>query len=85
MIHSWCVLPLSGATVTPQDYQPPGFKEADSDTIVFEKEPVKLTMGEVATAYHHLKLNMATERQRLDQEGVLQKLLHAVTSHQQNS
>lgn len=62
-----CVLPLS---VTPQDYQPPGFKEADSDTLVFEKEPVKLTMGEVATPYHHLKVHMATERQRLEQVGV---------------
>ncbi|KAM9353970.1 HORMA domain-containing protein 1 [Symphorus nematophorus] len=53
--------------VTPQDYQPPGFKEADGDTIVFEKEPVKLTMGEVVTPFHTLKLDMATERQRLDQ------------------
>uniref|UniRef100_H3CKZ2 HORMA domain containing 1 n=1 Tax=Tetraodon nigroviridis TaxID=99883 RepID=H3CKZ2_TETNG len=53
--------------VTPQDYQPPGFKEAESDTFVFEKEPVKLTMGEVVTPYHSLKLGMATERHRLEQ------------------
>lgn len=55
------------STVTPQDYQPPGFKEAESDTFVFGKEPVKLTMGEVVTPYHSLKLGMATERHRLEQ------------------
>ncbi|XP_034731029.1 HORMA domain-containing protein 1 isoform X1 [Etheostoma cragini] len=53
--------------VTPQNYQPPGFREADGDTMEFEKEPVKLTMGEVATPFHTLKLDMATERQRLEQ------------------
>lgn len=53
--------------VTPQDYQPPGFKEADGDSIEFEREPVKLTMGEVVTPFHTLKLDMATERQRLEQ------------------
>ncbi|KAM7382913.1 hypothetical protein PAMP_002608 [Pampus punctatissimus] len=53
--------------VTPQDYQPSGFKETDGDTIEFEKEPVKLTMGEVVTPFHTVKLDMATERQRLEQ------------------
>ncbi|XP_062279344.1 HORMA domain-containing protein 1 [Scomber scombrus] len=53
--------------VTPQDYQPPGFKEADGDTMEFEKEPVKLNMGEVMTPFHTVKLDMATERQRLEQ------------------
>ncbi|CAL1611843.1 unnamed protein product [Knipowitschia caucasica] len=53
--------------VTPHDYQPPGFREADGDMMEFEREPVKLNMGEVMTPYHTLKLNMATERQRLEQ------------------
>ncbi|KAI9999891.1 hypothetical protein NQD34_011734, partial [Periophthalmus magnuspinnatus] len=53
--------------VTPQDYQPPGFKETDGDSMGFEREPVKLNMGEVVTPYHTLKLDMATERQRLEQ------------------
>ena len=35
--------------------------------MMFEKEPVKLTMGEVVTPFHTLKLDMATERQRLEQ------------------
>lgn len=80
-----CVAPVSCAAVTPQDYQPPGFKEADSDTMVFEKEPVKLTMGEVATPYHHLELHMATERQRLEQVGVRQRLLLTVVSRKASS
>ncbi|XP_037639435.1 HORMA domain-containing protein 1 isoform X2 [Sebastes umbrosus] len=53
--------------VTPQDYQPPGFMEAEGDTMEFEREPVKLTMGEVTTPFHSLKFDMATERQRLEQ------------------
>ncbi|KAJ0066481.1 hypothetical protein NL108_013647 [Boleophthalmus pectinirostris] len=53
--------------VTPKDYQPPGFKEADGDIMEFEQEPVRLNMGEVVTPYHTLKLDMATERQRLEQ------------------
>ncbi|KAK2845117.1 hypothetical protein Q5P01_011776 [Channa striata] len=53
--------------VTPQSYQPPGFQEADCDTMEFEREPVKLTMGEVVTPFHTLKLDMATEKQRLEQ------------------
>ncbi|XP_061737696.1 HORMA domain-containing protein 1 isoform X2 [Nerophis ophidion] len=52
--------------VTPQDYQPPGFKEADGNTLVFGKEPVRLTMGEVVTPFHTIQLDMATERQRLE-------------------
>ncbi|XP_076844694.1 HORMA domain-containing protein 1 [Brachyhypopomus gauderio] len=53
--------------VTPQDYQPPGFKEGDSSMLVFEKEPVNLTMGEVITPFHTLKVDVTTERDRLEQ------------------
>lgn len=53
--------------VTPPDYQPPGFREADGDTMEFEQEPVKLTMGEVVTPFHTVRLDMATERRRLEQ------------------
>ncbi|KAM3614488.1 uncharacterized protein V6R79_015223 [Siganus canaliculatus] len=53
--------------VTPQDYQPPGFKDTGSDSLEFQKEPVKLTMGEVVTPFHTLKLDMGTERHRLEQ------------------
>uniref|UniRef100_A0A673A7W1 HORMA domain containing 1 n=1 Tax=Sphaeramia orbicularis TaxID=375764 RepID=A0A673A7W1_9TELE len=40
--------------VTPQDYQPPGFKNADGDTIEFGREPVKLAVGEVVAPFHAL-------------------------------
>ncbi|XP_035601882.1 HORMA domain-containing protein 1 isoform X2 [Oncorhynchus keta] len=53
--------------VTPQDYQPPGFMEGDGDSLQFEKEPVNLTMGEVVTPFHTLKVDVTTERERLEQ------------------
>ncbi|KAM3873506.1 HORMA domain-containing protein 1 [Diretmus argenteus] len=53
--------------VTPQDYQPPGFKEGSSDNIEFENEPVDLCMGTVATPFHTLKVDMSTEQERLEQ------------------
>ncbi|XP_061573969.1 HORMA domain-containing protein 1 [Cololabis saira] len=53
--------------VTPQGYQPPGFIEADSDILEFEQESVRLTMGEVATPFHCVKFEMATEKRRLEQ------------------
>lgn len=65
--HGLFVYVFDSFPVTPQDYQPPGFKEAEGDTMEFEREPVKLTMGEVATPFHTLKMDMATERQRLEQ------------------
>lgn len=80
-----CVASVLYTAVTPRDYQPPGFKEADGDTFVFAKEPVKLTMGEVATPYHYLKLHMATERQRLEQVGVGQRLSLTVATRPVNN
>ncbi|XP_053350985.1 HORMA domain-containing protein 1 [Clarias gariepinus] len=53
--------------VTPHDYQPPGFKEGENSMLVFQKEPVNLTMGEVVTPFHTLKLDVTTERERLEQ------------------
>ncbi|XP_023657051.1 HORMA domain-containing protein 1 isoform X3 [Paramormyrops kingsleyae] len=52
--------------VTPQDYQPPGFKDADSNSMLFEKEPVHLTMGNVVTPFHTLKVDVTTEMERLE-------------------
>ncbi|CAN9514432.1 unnamed protein product [Ophioblennius macclurei] len=53
--------------VTPADYQPPGFREADSGMMEFETEPLRMAMGEVVTPFHSLKLDMTTERRRVDQ------------------
>ncbi|KAK2902934.1 hypothetical protein QQF64_010193 [Cirrhinus molitorella] len=48
--------------VTPQEYQPPGFKDDDIKTLMFEREPVNLTMGEVVTPFHSLQMNVTTEQ-----------------------
>uniref|UniRef100_A0A8C2A8B3 HORMA domain containing 1 n=1 Tax=Cyprinus carpio TaxID=7962 RepID=A0A8C2A8B3_CYPCA len=57
--------------VTPQEYQPPGFKDDDNETLIFEREPVNLTMGEVVTPFHSLRMNVTTELKRLETEEVV--------------
>ncbi|MEE6511803.1 hypothetical protein FKM82_018593 [Ascaphus truei] len=52
--------------VTPKDYQPPGFKEGDSEGMMFEGEPMYLNVGEVATPYHVLKVKVTTEKERME-------------------
>uniref|UniRef100_A0A8C0GIS5 HORMA domain-containing protein 1 n=1 Tax=Chelonoidis abingdonii TaxID=106734 RepID=A0A8C0GIS5_CHEAB len=54
------------STVTPPDYQPPGFKEGDCDTMIFEGEPIYLNVGEVPTPFHMLKVKVTTERERME-------------------
>lgn len=61
-----CFYVFTCLAVTPHDYQPPGFKEGES-MLVFQKEPVNLTMGEVVTPFHTLKVDVTTERERLEQ------------------
>ncbi|XP_077577248.1 HORMA domain-containing protein 1 [Stigmatopora nigra] len=53
-------------SITPRDYQPRGFQESDGDMLIFEREPIKLEMGEVVTPFHSFKLDMGTERHRLE-------------------
>ncbi|XP_039558192.1 HORMA domain-containing protein 1 isoform X1 [Passer montanus] len=52
--------------VTPPDYQPPGFKEAKDEGLLFKEEPMYLNVGEVPTPFHLLKLKITTERQRME-------------------
>ncbi|EMP27944.1 Golgi phosphoprotein 3-like protein [Chelonia mydas] len=52
--------------VTPPDYQPPGFKEGDCDTMIFEGEPIYLNVGEVPTPFHMLKVKVTTEKERME-------------------
>ncbi|KFP69693.1 HORMA domain-containing protein 1, partial [Acanthisitta chloris] len=52
--------------VTPPDYQPPGFKEAQYEGMMFEGEPVYLNVGEVPTPFHTLKVKITTEKQRME-------------------
>uniref|UniRef100_UPI00398EAA0B HORMA domain-containing protein 1 isoform X2 n=1 Tax=Pristiophorus japonicus TaxID=55135 RepID=UPI00398EAA0B len=53
--------------VTPPDYQPPGFKEGTSENMMFEGEPVFLSVGEVATPFHVLKVKVTTDIERMQQ------------------
>ncbi|NXQ59722.1 HORM1 protein, partial [Anthoscopus minutus] len=52
--------------VTPPDYQPPGFKEAKDEGLLFNMEPIHLNVGEVPTPFHLLKLKITTEKQRME-------------------
>ncbi|XP_040188140.1 HORMA domain-containing protein 1 [Rana temporaria] len=55
--------------VTPAEYQPPGFKEGSCDGILFEGEPMYLSVGEVATPFHALKVRVTTEKERMENVG----------------
>ncbi|XP_053133273.1 HORMA domain-containing protein 1 isoform X2 [Hemicordylus capensis] len=52
--------------VTPPDYQPPGFKEGDSEGMEFEGEPMYLNVGEVPTPFHMLKVKVTTQKERME-------------------
>ncbi|XP_031710657.1 zebrafish testis-expressed 38 [Anarrhichthys ocellatus] len=57
--------------VTPADYQPPGFKEGECDSLWFEGMAVHFKVGEVQTAFHTLRVRVSAEQGRLEklQEG----------------
>ncbi|KAM6217147.1 HORMA domain-containing protein 1 [Rhynchocyon petersi] len=52
--------------VTPPDYQPPGFKDGDCEGVLFEGEPMYLSVGEVPTPFHTLKVKVTTEKERME-------------------
>ncbi|KAM8921474.1 HORMA domain-containing protein 1 [Pelodytes ibericus] len=52
--------------VTPEHYQPPGFKEGSCEGMMFEGEPMYLNVGEVATPFHVLKVKVTTEKDRME-------------------
>ncbi|NWI23191.1 HORM1 protein, partial [Sula dactylatra] len=52
--------------VTPPDYQPPGFKEAECEGMIFEGEPACLNVGEVPTPFHMLKVKVTTAEERME-------------------
>lgn len=57
--------------VTPADYQPPGFKEGECDSLWFEGMAVHFKVGEVQTAFHTLRVRVSAEQGQLEklQEG----------------
>ncbi|XP_049980654.1 HORMA domain-containing protein 1 isoform X2 [Alexandromys fortis] len=52
--------------VTPPDYQPPGFKDGDSEGIIFGGHPTYLNVGEVPTPFHTFRLKVTTEKERME-------------------
>ncbi|NXW58569.1 HORM2 protein, partial [Eurystomus gularis] len=52
--------------VTPEDYQPPGFKEdGSSGDLLFDGDPVNLRVGSVSTGFHLMKVRVTTEKKRM--------------------
>lgn len=58
-------------TVTPSDYEPPGFKEGECDSLWFEGTAVHFRVGDLQTPHHVLKVGVAAEQGRVSklQEG----------------
>ncbi|XP_076001203.1 zebrafish testis-expressed 38 isoform X2 [Genypterus blacodes] len=56
---------------TPAEYEPPGFKEGQCDSLFFEGVAVHLGVGEVETDFHKLRVGVSVEQRRMEklQEG----------------
>uniref|UniRef100_G3PUQ8 Zebrafish testis-expressed 38 n=2 Tax=Gasterosteus aculeatus aculeatus TaxID=481459 RepID=G3PUQ8_GASAC len=52
--------------ITPDDYQPPGFKEGECDSLWFEGMAVHFKVGEVQTPFHALRVRVSAEQGRLE-------------------
>ena len=46
--------------VTPEDYNPPGFKGCEAEEFDFKEEPINIKAGQVSTNFHSLKLRVKT-------------------------
>ncbi|XP_025963893.1 HORMA domain-containing protein 2 isoform X2 [Dromaius novaehollandiae] len=71
--------------VTPDSYQPPGFKEDGSPSnLLFDGDPVNLKVGSVSTGFHIVKVRVTTENKRMGtvESRLLQKNGPTEISHQ---
>ncbi|XP_003211159.2 HORMA domain-containing protein 2 isoform X1 [Meleagris gallopavo] len=71
--------------VTPDDYQPPGFKKDDNaGDLLFDGDPVNLKLGSVSTGFHTLKVKVTTENKRMGkvESNLIQKNSPTEISHQ---
>lgn len=62
--------------ITPEDYNPPGFKDCESHEFLFKEKPNNVKLGSVATNFHALKIRVRTlhgEPQQTDVEKEVQK------------
>nr|XP_057922760.1 zebrafish testis-expressed 38 isoform X2 [Doryrhamphus excisus] len=57
--------------ITPAGYEPPGFKEGESDSLWFQGTAVHFTLGEVQTTFHTFQVRVSAQQDRLGklQEG----------------
>ena len=60
------IMSCSPVKVTPADYQPPGFKEGECDSLWFEGTAVHFKLGEVQTAFHSLRVRVSAEKSWLE-------------------
>jgi len=81
----WQHCVLSPCVVTPDDYQPPGFKKDDNPgDLLFDGDPVNLKVGSVSTGFHTLKVKVTTENKRMGrvESNLIQKNSPTQISHQ---
>ncbi|XP_046558644.1 HORMA domain-containing protein 1-like [Haliotis rubra] len=52
--------------VTPADYEPPGFKAAETDGFKFDEEPTNIKVGDVATPFHTVKMRIKTDSKQFE-------------------
>lgn len=53
-------------SVTPQDYEPPGFHAVENSAFIFPSESLSCKLGEVFTPFHTLKFNAKMETTKLE-------------------
>ncbi|XP_075877052.1 zebrafish testis-expressed 38 isoform X2 [Nelusetta ayraudi] len=51
--------------ITPADYQPPGFKAGECDSVWFEGVKTNFEVGEVQTGFHTIRMHVSAEQGRL--------------------
>lgn len=60
-MHFLCIL-----SVTPDDYEPPGFYAVENSTFMFPSESLNCKLGELTTPFHTLKVNARMEITKLE-------------------
>jgi hypothetical protein len=53
-------------SVTPDNYEPPGFHAVENSTFIFPSESLNCKLGEVVTPFHALKFNAKMETTKLE-------------------
>uniref|UniRef100_A0A4W3HZG6 Zebrafish testis-expressed 38 n=1 Tax=Callorhinchus milii TaxID=7868 RepID=A0A4W3HZG6_CALMI len=69
--------------VTPPDYQPPGFKAGECDSMWFEGTPAHFKIGDVPTPYYKMKVRITTQKEATEQLEKENFLTEEFTSSQQ--